>query len=317
MKTQVDPKQLETTVRELKERAAAHRDYIKGHETRTRSLLIDPLLRGLGWDTEDPDAVQLEYKLAAGFADYALMNGDTLAAVIEAKRLGTGLGGSVHLQVIQYIQDPACSQIDLVAFTNGDDWVFCRRSDNWKALRVKISGDQPFATAYDLVDCLSARRFQPPPPSKHTVLKESVVFQVTSQATPLPDADWKKKPARVRFEDGSEQEVNSWPTLYLEVSRHVVDKGLVKPDDYPVVLARSKQIKKCAMNTSPVHPHGRRFGSAREVREGIWLEVELPGSKARRDYSVSMLERFGLNPASVQIEYAPVTIASGDSPPRP
>ena len=104
MKKQVDPKQLDKTVRELRERAAAHRDYIKGHETRTRVLLIDPLLRELGWAPENPDEVQLEFKAAKRTPDYALMVEGTAVAVIEAKRLGTNLGSGVQVQVIQYIK---------------------------------------------------------------------------------------------------------------------------------------------------------------------------------------------------------------------
>ena len=312
-----DPKQLEPIVRALRQRASEHRDYLQGHETRTRLMLVDPLLRELGWNPENPDEVQVEFKLEAGKPDYVLMRDGKAVAVIEAKRLGNNLGSDVHLQVLQYTQSPECSQIGLVAFTNGDEWIFCRRSNKWKSLRVKISAEQPFETAFHLVDCLSASRFEPPPPRNFTQLKGSVVMTVQSPATTLPEADWTRKPALLRFEDGSERVVSTWSRVYLETCRYIVYDGLVKPEDYPVVLAKGHQVKRCAMNTSEVHPNGNDFTAPREVSEGVWLENDLGSNEARKDFSVRMLRKFGIDPGTVQIEYATITVDSAKPPPMP
>ena len=312
-----DPKQIEQMVRALKDRASERREYIEGHETRTRLVLVDPLLRELGWNPENPDEVQVEFKLETGKADYVLMKDGKPVAVIEAKRLGNNLGSGVHLQVLQYTQSPECSQIGLVAFTNGDDWIFCRRSHKWKSLRVKISADQPFEAAYHFVECLSASRFEPEPTRNSTRLDTSIVLEVSSPATPLQEADWKQKPALLRFEDGSKRVVNSWARVYLETCRYVVYDGLVQPDDYPVVLAKGQQVKRCAMNTSKVHPNGNDFTDPREVSEGVWLENDLGSNEARWDYSVRMLRHFGIDPGPVQIEYATITIDSAKPPPMP
>lgn len=312
-----DPKQIEQMVRALKDRASEHREYIEGHETRTRLVLIDPLLRELGWDPEDPEVVQVEFKLKAGKIDYALMKDGEPVAVIEAKRLGTNFGSGVPHQVIKYIKDPECSNIRLVAFTNGDEWVICRESGDYEDERVKISADQPFETAYHFVDCLSASRFEPEPTRSDDRGVIRTVLQVQSPVTPLPEADWKQKPSLLRFEDGSKRVVNSWARVYLETCRYVVYDGLVQPDDYPVVLAKVHQVKRCAMNTSKVHPNGNDFTDPREVSEGVWLENDLGSNKAIKDYSVRMLRKFGIDPGSVQIEYATITIDSSKPPPMP
>ena len=52
---------LKETIGTLRERIKTHRTYLEGHETRTRQVLIDPMLRMLGWDIENPDSVQLEH----------------------------------------------------------------------------------------------------------------------------------------------------------------------------------------------------------------------------------------------------------------
>lgn len=317
MKKQVDPKQLETMVRELKERAAAHRDYIGGHETRTRVMLIDPLLLALGWDPENPGEVQLEFKLSVGFADYVLMRNGEPIVVVEAKKLGTRLDMRNPGQVIKYTTDPAFTDKEMVGFTNGVQWVFFRASKNWEPESVDLASDQTFETAYDLVECLAASKFDSEPPRNESGLRGSVVLQVESQATPLPDADWKKKPARLRFGDGSERETPSWRRVWAESASYVIDRGLVKAGDYPVVLARGGSVKKCALNTSPVHLHGREFDDPIEIRDGIWLEQHIQSSTKRKEYSIRMLERFGIDPTTVLIEYDTEIIASTDSPPPP
>ena len=309
-----DPDQIEQMVRALRQRASEYREYIQGHETRTRMVLVDPLLRELGWNPENPDEVQVEFKMKAGKPDYVLIKDGKPIAIIEAKRLGTDFGRGVPPQVVKYIKDPECSNIRLVAFTNGDEWVICREFGDYEDERVKISADQPFKTAYHLVDCLSASRFEPPPSRNDGI---TTVFQVDGPVTPRPEADWKRKPSLLRFVDGSEQAADSWPGVYVAVSRYVVDRGLVKPEDYPVVLAKGPRVKRCAMNNSKVHPNGNTFTDPKEVRDGVWLENDLGSNEARKDYSVRMLGHFDIDPGVVQIEYATITIDSSKPPPMP
>ena len=65
-----------------------HGQLLSQNETRTRYALIDPLLWGVGWDTEDPAQVVPEYALAPKSADYALLGSDGRPAmIVEAKRL--------------------------------------------------------------------------------------------------------------------------------------------------------------------------------------------------------------------------------------
>lgn len=49
--------ELEATIERLRSRMTQHEEHVGGHETRTRVILIDPLLRSLGWDPEDPEIV--------------------------------------------------------------------------------------------------------------------------------------------------------------------------------------------------------------------------------------------------------------------
>ena len=100
----------------LKERIGAHRQSLQSSETRTRMALIDPLLRALGWDTEDPALVLPEYE-SSGRADYALLGGaGKPSAVIEAKRLGESLANH-RGQMVNYAN---MSGIPYAGLTDGN-----------------------------------------------------------------------------------------------------------------------------------------------------------------------------------------------------
>ena len=51
-----------TLVEKLRERIDDHAPLLRQNEALTRYTLIDPLLRELGWDTENPTLVIPEYK---------------------------------------------------------------------------------------------------------------------------------------------------------------------------------------------------------------------------------------------------------------
>ena len=100
-------------------RIAEHNSALRQNETLTRTTLVDPLLRGLGWDTTDPGQVFVEYRTESGIVDYALLGGDGKPEVIvEAKKLGSPLRSAVA-QAAGY-----CLSEDLPRFavTDGRHW---------------------------------------------------------------------------------------------------------------------------------------------------------------------------------------------------
>ena len=91
----------------------------------TRSALVDPMLRELGWDTADPTMVWPEYPLdSGGKVDYALLVDDKPRIFLEVKRLGDNLVGASE-QVIKYCRESSAARKERVQFlvvTNGDRW---------------------------------------------------------------------------------------------------------------------------------------------------------------------------------------------------
>lgn len=107
-----------TLVETLRARVDDHGDALRQNEMLTRYALIDPLLRELGWDTEDPEVVIPEYKPGKGSADYALLNDGKPVMILEAKKLYTPLQDMVE-QGIKYC---IMQGTNYLALTDGRRW---------------------------------------------------------------------------------------------------------------------------------------------------------------------------------------------------
>lgn len=83
---------LEKAIEIARERLSTHSEYLNGHETRTRVLVVDELLRGLGWEVTNPEQVLLEHNVNGNFIDYVLVRkGGANIAIVESKSIGQAL----------------------------------------------------------------------------------------------------------------------------------------------------------------------------------------------------------------------------------
>jgi len=95
---------------------------LQRNEALTRYALIDPLLRALGWDTEDPNQVVPEFSTPTTDnerADYVLKINGKKVAVIEAKSLGTRWDSGVVGKVLSYAIKIGAK---IAVITDGDKW---------------------------------------------------------------------------------------------------------------------------------------------------------------------------------------------------
>jgi hypothetical protein len=105
----------------VRDRIARYRGQGIGEEN-TKTALIDPVLRALGWDLEDLDEVRHEYRRKAGDnpVDYALFLLRTPRLFVEAKALGENL--SDHRWAGQFIGYAGVAGVEWVAVTDGNEW---------------------------------------------------------------------------------------------------------------------------------------------------------------------------------------------------
>ncbi len=120
---------LQQVIEKLQEMIGRHRDYLSENETRTRQVLIDPLLRELGWDVENPDLVALEDQPATSkreSADYILKNSGKNVAVVEAKNIDKKIDDLEHLE--QTDNYARYAGVQFFVLTNGVTWLLYERT---------------------------------------------------------------------------------------------------------------------------------------------------------------------------------------------
>ena len=298
-------------------RIQEHRDRLSQSEALTRNALVDPLLRDLGWDTEDPALVMPEYKLGNGFADYALLRNGKPAIVIEAKKLGTSLD-SVASQGISYCISDG---IQYFAVTDGSKW------DVYETHRPVPIAEKKIVS-FDIVAdnspevCLDAlalwrrsvqdgvvRAGQAPLLEPENVTPVPPVEPVPPQPDPVvvaptPDSTWQtlsefqpakgdKPPTEIRFPDGSTSQTRYWADLPAEVVQWLAQQGRLDEGRIPI-----QSGKHYILSSSPVHPTGNEFKSVKMIGQ-FCLETNY--SKAYHIKNVNtIIEKAGRGATSAQ-----------------
>ena len=110
---------LVSTLRRTREAIEKHEKYLKKNEIRTRNVLVDPVLKALGWDVSIVEDVEVEYSSGKNRVDYALLGEDRKPLVlIEAKKLSEDLN-SHRSQMLTY-----CTELGVRygVMTDGNCW---------------------------------------------------------------------------------------------------------------------------------------------------------------------------------------------------
>lgn len=317
---------LKTTIETLRERIQAHRPYLEGYETRTRQVLIDPMLDKLGWDVGDPNFVKLEYRVGQGRLDYALMGSEGPIAVIEAKVLGTPLDGNETMQALNYANTAGISYMTL---TNGDHWrmleVFKQAPIEDRILmNFQLTQDEPYACALQALGLWRPNLASSEPQETATpvMIEKSACAESTPTisklnsenevAEPSPKDVWmpltslnvenrQKVPASVLFPNSSPKSLSTWTDLLVETARHLVEKSKLSAQNCPVCLKDESQP---LLLTKTNAQHLRR---KRKVADNIWLSTMFSRDNKNviRNKACELLGRFGVNPSTVRVSTAP------------
>ena len=270
-----------------------------------------------------------EYNSGGGSADYALLGNGSPVVMVEAKRLGTLLQGSVVSQGIQYCLEEGTEHF---AVTNGQRWEVyetLRRGPIHEKRVVEFDlKDQPTGEA-----CLKALALwrpsvksgyvaavdkpivglpgcaPPPPPPTPDSRPRS---EVTPPLIPTPDGyNWEPlteitsatglKPVEMLFPDSSRTQLKYWTYLPVGVVRWLVNKGMLSSGHCPII-SRGPKTSHYIVNTQPIHSDGALFSSSSEVNG---LYVERHGSSiALLDRTKTIIEHVNQDPAQFSIRFS-------------
>ena len=113
----------------VRKRITEYRDIYEKNEAAVRQQIIDPILRELGWDTEDPEEVMPEENTGEnGFPDYSLIQGGKKVILIEVKKMREDTISHIK-QLARYSSDVG-SKYGLI--TNGSDFVLFKSYEEFK-----------------------------------------------------------------------------------------------------------------------------------------------------------------------------------------
>lgn len=316
-------------VETLKARIDSHGDQLRQSEALTRFALIDPLLRELGWDTENPKLVRPEYPLrteysqGTRFADYALLEDtdEKPAMMVEAKSLGKHLRDQALLQGINYCQAEGTKYFTV---TDGQRWEVY---ETHKPVPI----EQKRVVEFDLKDpspatvCLKALALWRPSVQSGNVAvghepviesNEDIDIPVT-QETPDPDTssiaenehDWKPlteieragkgvTPVELRFPNGNKISVENWATVPEETVRWLMANGMLNESHCPILSKHSSNSRFC-VHTQNVHKDGVPFKNPVEVN-GLYVD-KVPNGPAAFGRTKTIINHVGQDPAKFSV----------------
>lgn len=274
-------------VKTLSDRIDEHGPALRQSEALTRYALIDPLLRELGWDTEDPDMVIPEYRSGNGRADYALMNDGSPAMMVEAKSLGTPLRDTVLSQGINYCLMEGTSYFSV---TDGRIWEIY---ETHKPVPI----DEKRIVQFDLKDnpaqsCLSALALWRPsmesgnvsvaqtpaieitqpnqnsPGVESPPIKESTIQTMSAISVTHDGASWQPlsgfdtelgspAPIEMLLPDNTNVQMLNWKSVIVEVTKWLVVKNLLGSGDCPIQSPGAR--RRYIVHTAPIHKSGKEF----------------------------------------------------------
>ncbi len=308
--------ELHELIETLQARITAHASALQQSEALTRYALIDPLLRGLGWDTGDPSQVVPEYRSAAGSADYALFGqSNKPQVIIEAKRLGAQLDFKVRQQVTGYCQEEG---IPYAAITDGRRWELY---DVFKPVAMKdsivveINLDGP--TAKTSLDALALWR---PSVAEGSIQVGATPLVETTETTSSPRQkispadqqmgdEWKLlssyvpplrsnvKPSHVRFPGNNIAEVRHWSDVTRAIVRWLQDETRLTENHLPIVSIQSSRY---VLSTEPKHPSGKAIRKHTKVG-AMYFDREWNGDQHILNARL-IIRKAGFDPADFAVK---------------
>jgi hypothetical protein len=195
----------------------------------TRYALVDPILRALGWDTEDPEQVEPEPRTETGRPDYALKHDGKPIVMVEAKPLRSDLE-KARGEGFRYCWQ---NKVPFYAITDGNVWELhdLREMGGKEIFRIQLKSDNPGDAARQLLALWrpAMPKVKVGPPSVTTEERETETRDETQLEQSL---QWLKEqvrpgqspPTSIRFPDGKQEDLRTWKDLLIAVAKWALPK---------------------------------------------------------------------------------------------
>ncbi|MCK4377153.1 MAG: type I restriction enzyme HsdR N-terminal domain-containing protein [Actinomycetia bacterium] len=127
---------LKETIEILIEKMKKYRSLYERNEMATRGQIIEPILKGLGWNIENPEEIQPNVSFEEGVPDYSLLKNDKNILFIEAKKLAIDIEQKgVIRQLAKYCFGEG---MKYGVLTNGAIWLLFRAFQEGTTIAERI-----------------------------------------------------------------------------------------------------------------------------------------------------------------------------------
>ena len=319
--------------KELKRRIDEDDDYLGGSEYRTRILLVDPLLRMLGWNVEDRHCVEIEYRTGESVkerADYVLKNGESKVAIVEAKRLGVVMDWAIRRQAKEYADYAEVSQCVL---TDGAKWMLYdlnqgRNPDTmqpWVEFDIENTPPEllvlrclalwrPNFTSEVGSTLVSNLSFDSSVDNDQSETNRTTNEQLEQQPPDdsPPDFDqWYSLtperrypsytiPIRLEIGTGIDRRVNTWKDVIHEVIAWLVDKNILKDNHCPIEIG-----EKTFIGCEAVNRDGTPFKEPRQLPKGLILQRRISTPLGQWEGFRALLDQFKVDTSTIRVSHKP------------
>ena len=230
-------RELIDAIERVRERIKKYENQLKQNEMLTRYVLVDPILRALGWDTENPDQVIPEFQTEVGRPDYILQWNDIRIGV-EAKKLGAGdkIFDDAYRKALPLWQS---REIRYYVITDGDRWILWdiskpKTQNPEPIIHIRLTQQTPGDSARQLLALWRSAmpELKPAPKSVvdiHRYTEEHKQMSLPGQSLSLKKLynemkSKQKSPKYIQFPDGKQKEIKSWRNLLIEVAKWALPK---------------------------------------------------------------------------------------------
>jgi hypothetical protein len=296
-------------IKMLREKIANYKDEFSKNEALVRYALIDPFLRALGWDTEDPEQVKPEYSTDAGRPDYALFihNKKSPRAFIGAKKLGK----NEDLQ--QHISYCVSEGVKFFIATDGNHWELYdtyreTRLPEKKITEWDITDDNESRVAIKSISIANLESFGVIPSEPiftssvgNTKAEESSAKEVEIKS---PDSHNRRKggangplrPVSVSI-NGEVFNVTKSNQILIKTAEWLISKGkITKSTSIPSGPDR------WLINAQKIHKDGDQFANPHELSNGLYLETNYSSQRIEQ-LAKSLMKHFGYSEDSIEVRW--------------
>ena len=262
-------------VEELKGRIDEHVHEFQKSEALTRYALINPLLRELGWDTENPKLVRPEFPILKRegrnkrFADYVLFTKCKPTIVVEAKPLDEPLqDGKNHDKAAEFCAHTGAKYFLL---TDGrryylyDHGKYESGRDDSLVSSFSLTGSSSAEVCLKELEVLSKARFRSNSDDRQSELRDTTDFPPPHIGKWVPltkvinkgNVGTKRmRPIELAFPRGKSVPLEGWPDLMLKLTRWSRDNNLLPCSSLPIPRSGNKKNPYYVVSTTPYHADG-------------------------------------------------------------